>query len=69
MSVRVRLTRKLAPIINGIDLSHTKLGEEIELAANEAALLIAEGWAAAVERVKETDRRRKGKNSASSVRS
>ena len=45
MSIRVRLTRKFAQILNGIDLSRTKTGEEIELSEQEADLLIAEGWA------------------------
>lgn len=45
MSIKVRLTRKFAQILNGIDLSRTKTGEEIELSDREAELLIAEGWA------------------------
>jgi hypothetical protein len=48
-SVRLLLTRKLAEIINGIDLSHSHTGEEIEVSARDADLLMAEGWAARVE--------------------
>jgi hypothetical protein len=45
MPVRVRLTRKFAQIINGIDLTRARAGEELELTDHEAYLLIAEGWA------------------------
>lgn len=41
----VRLTVKLAEMVNGIDLSHCAEGDVIELADREARLLIAEGWA------------------------
>ena len=51
--VRVRLTRKLAEILNGIDLRRVKPGEELELPAHDAELLIAEGWASPVERADE----------------
>jgi hypothetical protein len=43
--VRVRLTRKFAEALNGIDLSRAKAGEELELSEREAELLVAEGWA------------------------
>ena len=42
---KVRLTRKFAQIINGIDLSRARAGENIELSTRDAQLLIAEGWA------------------------
>ena len=45
MRVKVRLTRKFANILNGIDLSRVRAGEDVELEAREAQLLIAEGWA------------------------
>lgn len=45
---KVRLTRKLAQMINGIDLSAVDTGDQFELSAREAELLIAEGWAAPV---------------------
>ena len=41
----VRLTRKLAECIDGIDLSTRRVGQMIELPHPQAALLIAEGWA------------------------
>ena len=45
---KVRLIRKFAQIINGIDLSRVSAGDEIELTPREADMLIAEGWAAPV---------------------
>ena len=47
--VPVRLTRKLAERINGVDLGGRRLGERLPLTAGEARLLIAEGWAEPVE--------------------
>lgn len=41
----VRLTRKLAAVVDGIDLSRCQVGDVIELTDHEARLLIAEGWA------------------------
>ena len=43
--MRVRLTRKLAEKIDGVDLSANKVGDVLELEAPEASLLLAEGWA------------------------
>ena len=51
--MRVRLTRKLADEIDGIDLSHDHVGDIIDLSTREAGTLIAEGWA-------ERDRRSEG---------
>jgi hypothetical protein len=42
---KVRLTRKLAEVVNGIDLSGVEPGDEMELSTRDAAILIAEGWA------------------------
>jgi hypothetical protein len=43
--MRVRLTKKLADVLNGIDLSHCAEGGVIELSDREARLLMAEKWA------------------------
>lgn len=51
MPTRVRLTRKFAQIINGIDLSKARAGEDIELSPRDAEMLIAEGWALPVAEV------------------
>jgi hypothetical protein len=43
--MRVRLTRKLADMVDGIDLSGRRVGEVFDLRIFDAQLLIAEGWA------------------------
>jgi len=42
---RVRLTRKLAECIDGVDLSDRRVGEVIDVLPAEARLLLAEQWA------------------------
>jgi hypothetical protein len=59
MRVKVRLTRKFANILNGIDLSHVRAGEDVELEAREAQMLIAEGWANAPDRGADRPTRRR----------
>lgn len=43
--MRVRLTKKLADIIDGIDLTGCAVGDVLNLRAREARILVAEGWA------------------------
>lgn len=43
--MKVRLTRKLAQLINGVDLSKATAGDTLDLTEKEARTLIAEGWA------------------------
>ena len=43
--MRVRLTRKFAEAIDGIDLSRHCVGDFIDLPQQDAELLLAEGWA------------------------
>jgi hypothetical protein len=43
----VRLTKKLAAVLDGVDVSRRRVGEVFELPSCEADLLIAEGWAEA----------------------
>jgi hypothetical protein len=43
--VRVRLTRKLADRIDGIDLKRYHVGDVLELPPADAQLLVAEAWA------------------------
>lgn len=45
---RVRLIRKLAPILNGVDLSKIEVGDVITVSEVTAAMLIREGWAEVV---------------------
>jgi hypothetical protein len=42
----VRLTQKHADAIDGVDLSAHSAGQLLDLPERDAALLIAEGWAA-----------------------
>jgi len=49
--VRVRLTRKLAEALNGLDLRPFAIGEVIDLADPLAQMLIAERWAEATVRI------------------
>ncbi|HUP40802.1 MAG TPA: hypothetical protein VM115_11830 [Vicinamibacterales bacterium] len=43
--VRVRLTKKLAAKLNGIDVSALNVGDILELPDAAACMLIAERWA------------------------
>ena len=43
--MRVRLTRKLAEQIDGIDLRGCEVGDVLDLPRAEARLLLAEQWA------------------------
>ena len=43
--MRIRLTRKLADCLDGVDLSHYAVGDVLDLPSREAHLIIAEGWA------------------------
>lgn len=48
----VRLTRKYAEAIDGVDLSRNQVGDLLDLPVRDARMLIAEGWAAPCERVR-----------------
>jgi hypothetical protein len=43
--MEVRLIRKLADQLDGVDVSQYREGDVMDLPVNDAALLIAEGWA------------------------
>ena len=45
--MRVVLTKKLAEIIDGIDIRSYRVGDLLYLPANEARLIVAENWAIA----------------------
>jgi hypothetical protein len=47
--MKVRLTKRFAEFIDGIDLSRAAAGEVLDLSSREAALLILEGWAAPID--------------------
>ena len=44
----VRLTRKLADRIDGIDLTQRQVGDVLLVPSSHARLLVAEGWAEVV---------------------
>jgi hypothetical protein len=48
--MKVRLTKKLAERIDGINLGTSRVGDVLELSEPEARLLIAEDWATPRER-------------------
>ena len=41
----VRLTKKLAQVVNGLDLSQCGEGDVIDVPTPDARMLLAEGWA------------------------
>ena len=43
--IKVRITRKFAEFIDGVDLSARRVGDVIEVSARDAKLLLAERWA------------------------
>ena len=47
--MRVKLVRKFANALNGIDLTTVDVGDIVELKPHQAALLIREGWAEPLE--------------------
>ena len=48
--VCLKLTRKLADVVDGINLCPYRVGEKLYLPWREAMILMAEGWAELVER-------------------
>lgn len=42
---RIRLTRKLALVLNGVDVSALSVGDVMELPDSAADMMIAERWA------------------------
>lgn len=51
----VRLTRKYAEAIDGVDLSRNQVGDLLDLSVRDARMLIAEGWAAPCEQGRPDD--------------
>jgi hypothetical protein len=43
--MRIRLTRKLSPLLNGVDISGQSVGDVIDLPRHDAELLLVAGWA------------------------
>jgi hypothetical protein len=53
--VFVRLTCKLANILNGVDVAHNHVGDVIEVPQAKGQMLIAEGWAEHVSKETEAE--------------
>ena len=51
----VRLTRKYAEVIDGVDLSDAHVGDRLDLSPHDAEVLIAEGWAERATRQRTSD--------------
>lgn len=47
--MRIRLTRKFALCLNGVDISHLRVGDEVDLPERSAQILIDDGWAESIE--------------------
>jgi len=45
MEMQVRLVRKVAERLDGIDVSEAHVGDVIDVSEDDARILIAEGWA------------------------
>ena len=43
--MRVRLTKKFANCLNGVDLTHARVGSLMAVSERDGEMLIAEGWA------------------------
>lgn len=56
--MQVRLTKKFANAINGIDLTRARVGSLITVSERDGEMLIAEGWAVPHFRVGMTSRQR-----------
>jgi hypothetical protein len=54
---RVRLVRKLAPVLNGVDLSQVQVGDVIQVPEATAAMLIREAWGELVPEDQNDDRK------------
>jgi hypothetical protein len=52
--MRVRVTRKLAECVDGVDLSRCREGDVIDLTEPEAQLIIAEQWAVPARRASDS---------------
>ena len=47
--MKVKLVKKLADVLNGVDLTKVGVGDTLDLKSHQAVLLIREGWAESVE--------------------
>jgi hypothetical protein len=48
-SMRIRLIRKPALCLNGVDVANVRVGDVVDLPERDARLLLLEGWAEPVD--------------------
>jgi hypothetical protein len=53
-TMRIRLTRKLANLLNGVDLTHCRVGNILDVHPSVGQMLVAEEWAEPVEQKRDT---------------
>jgi hypothetical protein len=66
--MRVRLRRRLAERIDGVDLSQHGVGDLINLSRHDGELVIAEGWATPVHSARDSAARGKAAHTTSRPR-
>ena len=66
--MKIKLAKKLAPILDGVDVSHVREGESVDLPRRDADMLIAEGWALRADEVRRRQTHPVGKASESDDR-
>jgi hypothetical protein len=47
--MKIRVTKRLANVLDGVDVSHIQEGDTVDVTSRDAEALIREGWAAPVE--------------------
>lgn len=52
--MRIRLIRKLANVLNGVDLTHCRVGNTLDVELSTAQMLVAEEWAEPVEQKRDS---------------
>ena len=54
--MRVKLTKKFAEVLNGVDLSRARAGDVLDISPRDAGLLLASEWALPAEEEEIHDR-------------
>ena len=57
--MKVRLTKRFAEMINGVDLSRVHAGDVVDISPRDAGILLSEGWAMPLDRGDEKNEGRK----------
>ena len=62
--MHVKLQRKLAEQLDGVDLSQRRVGDVMDVPPRDARLLIAEGWASSAEPARRNSSHPRARDSA-----